>query len=67
MNLLTSGVEMNAQVKGRGPLPGEWVLLKGREIVAHNSNGAEIMRAAATFPHGDVVVSRIPKSKYCFY
>ena len=47
--------------------PGEWVILKDDEIIAHNHNAKIILEKAKDFEYGEIIVTKVPTANYCFY
>lgn len=47
--------------------PGEWVIFKGDEVVAHNKEMKIILEIASKYSENEVIISKEPASKYCYY
>lgn len=48
-------------------LMGEWVIIKNDEIVEHNKYVKIILELAEKYDDEEVVISKIPSARYCFY
>ena len=46
---------------------GEWVILKNNEIIEHNKNLKVILEKAEKYNDKEIIISKNPSSKYCFY
>ena len=46
---------------------GEWVILKGNTIIAHNKDMKKILELSEQYKDQDISISRSPSSMYCFY
>lgn len=46
---------------------GEWVIIKNDEIVEHNKYVKIILELAEKYDEEEVVISKIPSARYCFY
>ena len=47
--------------------PGEWVIFKGEKVVAHNLDMRVILEIASKYDENEVIISKEPTSKYCYY
>jgi|GEM_PF-6043418 len=47
--------------------PGEWVLLKGDEVIAHNRSIREIIRVYQKMKDDNLIISKEPSSQNCYY
>ncbi len=46
---------------------GEWVILMNNEIIDHDKDVKEILKRSEKYNKEDIVISKIPASKYGFY
>jgi hypothetical protein len=46
---------------------GEWVIIKDKKIIAHHKDISKILQMAAKFRPDEIIISKEPSSKYCFY
>lgn len=53
--------------KGIKVSAGEWVILKDDKVIAHDKDIAKILRMADKYKPGEIVISKEPSSKFCFY
>ncbi len=47
--------------------PGEWVIMKNNKIVEHNNDMGKILKLANKYKVEDIIISKEPSAKYCFY
>ena len=47
--------------------PGEWVIIKGDKVIAHNREMKIILELANKYNENEVIISKEPSSKYCYY
>lgn len=46
---------------------GEWVILKGNEIIEHNKDIKVILELAKKYNDKEIIISKNPSAIYCFY
>lgn len=47
--------------------PGEWVILRGDEIIEHDSSAEIIMELALKYRPEEIIITKEPTADYCFY
>jgi hypothetical protein len=48
-------------------MSGKWVILKNDEIIAEDLDAKKILTLAEKYNEKDILITKIPSAKYCFY
>lgn len=48
-------------------MSGEWVILKGDDIIEHDKDIRIIIDLAKNYNEKEITISKIPSATYCFY
>jgi hypothetical protein len=57
----------NESIGQRQVQPGDWVILKGRDIIYSNKDLRKVMKKAEDLGEDDITVSKEPSANACFY